>query len=46
MALGESAANAACLAADEHSTVQAVDYPKLRDRLQAAGQVLEFERAK
>jgi len=43
MVLGESAATAACLAIDHHTTVQAVDYRQLRERLMAQGQVLEWK---
>jgi hypothetical protein len=42
MAIGESSAYAACMAIDAKTTVQKIDYPKLRDKLLAAGQVLEF----
>jgi len=42
MALGQSAATAAALAIDEKIDVQAVDYEKLRTRLLADKQVLEF----
>jgi lysophospholipase L1-like esterase len=42
MILGESAATAACLAIDGKTTVQAVPYAKLRERLLADGQVLEY----
>jgi hypothetical protein len=42
MLLGESAAQAAALALDAHTSVQAVDYRALRERLLAAVQVLEF----
>jgi FAD dependent oxidoreductase len=42
MILGQSAATAAVLAIDDKTTVQAVDYTKLRARLLADGQVLEL----
>lgn len=42
MVLGQSAATAACLAIDAKVDVQAVDYAKLRERLLADKQVLEF----
>ncbi|WP_435020659.1 FAD-dependent oxidoreductase [Tundrisphaera sp. TA3] len=45
MVLGQSAATAACLALDGGTTVQAVPYDKLKARLLADGQVLEFARA-
>lgn len=44
MALGESSADAACMAIDQKTTVQKIDYPKLREKLLAAGQVLEFKK--
>jgi len=40
MILGQSAATAAVLAIDDKVSVQGVDYNKLRDRLQADGQIL------
>ncbi len=40
MALGQAVAHAAALALERDTTVQAVDYPTLRARLLAAGQVL------
>ncbi|MBI1176472.1 FAD-dependent oxidoreductase [bacterium] len=43
MVLGQSAATAAVLAIDESVPVQDVDYPKLRARLLADRQVLEYE---
>lgn len=43
MILAQSAATAACLALDDGIPVQRVDYPKLRDRLLADGQVLEWK---
>jgi len=42
MVLGQSAATAAALAIDAQVSVQEVDYPKLRERLRADGQVLEW----
>jgi hypothetical protein len=42
MALGQSAATAACQSIDEKTTVQKINYPKLRESLLSAGQVLEF----
>lgn len=42
MILGQSAATAACLAIDENIRVQKVDYAKLRARLIADKQVLEW----
>jgi hypothetical protein len=44
MAIGESSAYAACMAIDGKTTVQQIDYPKLREKLLAAGQVLEFKK--
>lgn len=41
MVLAESAAVAACLALDANSTIQEVDYQKLREVLEASGQVLQ-----
>ncbi len=41
MILGQSAATAAALAIDDDVAVQNLDYPRLRDRLHADGQVLE-----
>ncbi len=43
MVLGQSAATAACLAIDDQVTVQALSYAKLKDRLLADKQVLDFE---
>jgi len=43
MILGQSAATAAVLAIDDHQAVQDVPYPKLRERLVADGQVLEYK---
>jgi hypothetical protein len=40
MTLGQSAATAACLAIEAGSSVQAVPYDRLRDRLVADGQQL------
>jgi hypothetical protein len=45
MVLGQAAATAAAHAIDEGVAVQAVDYPKLRARLLADGQVLEWRPA-
>jgi hypothetical protein len=42
MILGQSSATAAALAIDDRATVQQVDYPKLRARLLADGQILEW----
>ena len=41
MILGQSAATAAAQAIDDGCAVQDVDYPKLRERLLADGQVLQ-----
>jgi hypothetical protein len=46
MILGQSAATAAVMAIDSKIAVQDVPYEKLRDRLLADGQVLEFKAAK
>lgn len=46
MVLGQSAATAACMAIDSDTTVQQVNYPKLRKRLLRDGQVLEWVREK
>jgi hypothetical protein len=43
MILGQSAANAACLAIEQKKAVQDIDMEALRDRLVKAGQVLEVE---
>jgi len=43
MELGQSAATAACLAIDAHSSVQQVPYPKLRTQLIADGQLLSVD---
>jgi len=43
MILGQSAATAACLAIDDKVPVQKVDYPKLRGRLLADRQILEWK---
>ena len=42
MILGQSAATAACLAIDGHVAAQQLDYPRLRARLLADGQVLDW----
>ena len=42
MVLGQSAALAACQAIDKRIAVQDMDYPALRGKLLAAGQVLEY----
>jgi ribulose 1,5-bisphosphate synthetase/thiazole synthase len=42
MILGQSAATAACIAADEGTSVQRVSYDKLRERLEADKQVLSY----
>jgi ribulose 1,5-bisphosphate synthetase/thiazole synthase len=44
MAIGESSAYAACMAVDGKTAVQKIDYAKLREKLLAAGQVLEFKK--
>ena len=44
MILGQSAANAACLAIKGKTSVQDIDMNKFRSRLLEAGQVLEFRR--
>jgi hypothetical protein len=44
MVLGQSAATAAAMAIDAGIPVQRVDYSKLRERLLADGQVLNFDR--
>ena len=43
MVLGQSAATAAGLAIDEGVPVDDVSYPKLRERLEASGQVLDWQ---
>ncbi|SKB08370.1 FAD dependent oxidoreductase [Prosthecobacter debontii] len=43
MVLGQSAATAAVQAIEQGSTVQGIDYEKLKARLLADGQVLDFE---
>jgi hypothetical protein len=43
MLLGQSAATAACLAIDAGTTVQKVDYAKLKERLVADKQRLTWE---
>jgi hypothetical protein len=45
MVLGQSAATAAALAIDDHVAVQNLDYAKLKARLTADGQVLDFQSA-
>jgi hypothetical protein len=42
MALGESAARAACAAIAQKTSVQRIDIPTLTTKLQAAGQVLKY----
>jgi hypothetical protein len=42
MILGQSAATAACIAADDGTPVQRVSYDKLSQRLQADKQVLAY----
>jgi hypothetical protein len=42
MVLGQSAATAACQALDAGVTIQKIDYAKLREKLLADGQVLEY----
>lgn len=44
MVLGQSAATAACQAIDDDVAVQDVDYPRLRARLLADGQVLSYSK--
>lgn len=43
MILGQSAATAACLSIDDSTSVQKVEYAKLRERLLADGQVLNYD---
>ncbi len=43
MVLGQSAASAAVLAIESGTSVQGIDYAKLKERLLADGQVLDFE---
>jgi hypothetical protein len=43
MILGQSSATAACQAIEERRAVQDIDYPRLRDRLLADGQILEWQ---
>ncbi|HEX8912139.1 MAG TPA: FAD-dependent oxidoreductase, partial [Humisphaera sp.] len=43
MVLGQSAATAACMAIDANAAIQDVDYAKLRERLLADKQVLEWK---
>ena len=45
MILGQSAATAAAIAIEEKCAVQQVDYPTLRARLLADGQILEWKRS-
>lgn len=45
MASSQSAATAACQAIDANVSVQTVDYAKLRERLLADGQILEWKQA-
>jgi hypothetical protein len=44
MILGQSGATAVSLAIDANASLQKVDYPKLRERLLADGQILEYTR--
>jgi hypothetical protein len=44
MVLGQSAATAAALALDAGVDLQRLDYARLRERLLADGQVLEYKR--
>lgn len=44
MILGQSAATAACIAIDDSTAVQDIDYAKLRSALKSDGQVLELEK--
>jgi hypothetical protein len=46
MCTSQSAATAACLAIDAGVPVQQVDYPTLRKRLEADGQILQWKHAK
>ena len=43
MVLGQSASTAACFAIDDGVSVQQVDYAKLRERLLAEKQILEWK---
>ena len=43
MVLGQSAATAACIAIDGHTSVQDVEYERLRERLLRDGQILEWK---
>ncbi|MDR3402596.1 MAG: FAD-dependent oxidoreductase [Chthoniobacter sp.] len=43
MVTSQSAATAACLAIDEHTSVQQVDYSKLHSQLEQQGQILEWK---
>jgi len=45
MVTSQSAATAACLAIDGHTSVQRVDYSKLRTELEKKGQILEWKAA-
>jgi hypothetical protein len=45
MVLGQSAASAAVLAIESGTSVQGIDYAKLKERLLADGQMLDFESA-
>ena len=44
MILGQSAATAACIAIDDRVPAQKVAYAKLRERLLADQQILQWER--
>jgi len=46
MILGQSGATAVSHAIDQNSSLQKIDYPKLRERLLADGQILNFEAPK
>lgn len=46
MVLGQSSATAACFALDDKVTLQKLDYAKLRERMLADGQVLEYASGK
>ena len=43
MCTSQSAATAACIAIDDKTTVQQVDYAKLKARLEQDGQILEWK---
>lgn len=45
MCTSQSAATAACIAIDDKTTVQKVDYTKLKTRLEQDGQVIEWKHA-